>query len=84
MLYAAQIIDLLGAFPLRRWRVMHICNRIAPGETDPRKLRSMQRSIQRALIALSETGAIVIHESELSGQPFEYQWKARHELAEVD
>lgn len=75
MLYAGKIIDLMAAYPGRRWQVQQIRRYIA-GATDDRKaLRSMQKAIQRALIALSEAGAIVIHESDVNGRPFEYEWK---------
>lgn len=75
MLYAAQIIDLMAAYPGRRWQVQHIRRYIAGASDDRKAMRSMQRAIQRALIALGEAGAILIHESDTNGRPFEYEWK---------
>jgi len=57
MKYAHEVIDLLGAFPGRRFKMRQIINHVAP-RADQRQRAVVRTGVWRVLVALEESGQI--------------------------
>ncbi len=78
MLYAREVIELMGAYPGRQFRIRNIVHYVSQGKhISPRQREAIRRAIRRALDTFVETGAIERHPPEvLRGAPVFYVWKS--------
>lgn len=75
MKYAKEVIDLLGAYPLRRFRMAHVINNIDRTAQGTARLRIRVGAL-RVLKALSESGQVKIYEPDVRGGSALYQWQS--------
>ena len=75
MKYAREVIDLLGAYPGRRFRMREIIRYVAP-RASGRQLAVVRTGVWRVLSALEESGQVEIKRSGSSGAHAEYCWKS--------
>jgi hypothetical protein len=73
--YAKEVIDLLGAYPGRRFKMRQILNHVSP-RADGRRLAVVRTGVWRALQALEESGQVVISRPDANGAHAEYWWKS--------
>lgn len=78
MLYANELIHLMGAYPQRDWRAREIINYVSRGrELSLREKQAMRKAVLRALQALSDVGVIVIRPPRaIRGGYAQYRWVA--------
>lgn len=75
MKYAREVIELMGAYPGRRFKVRQIVNHAAPRAT-PIQRASIRVSIHRVLRLLEESGQIESTRTQAKlGSDAEYWWK---------
>lgn len=75
MRYAAEVIDLLAAYPGRHFRMIEIVRHVAKGRPSCRQQRDRYRQgILRVLQALSDADTIRCRPG-LRGQPAMYSWR---------
>ena len=80
MKYAREIIDLMGCYPGRRFKVRQLVNTVAPRAL-PKQRASIREGVRRVLVALEASGQIESTRGEIvSGADAEYWWKPQHEL----
>lgn len=78
MKYAKDVIDLLGAYPERRFKMRHIVRHAAPRST-PQQRASIREGVRRVLKALEESGQVdSSRRSVINGADAEYWWKPQH------
>ncbi len=75
MKYAREVIELLAAYPGRRFKMRQILNHVAP-RTARSQAAVVRTGVWRALVALEENGQICIARPERSGAHAEYWWKS--------
>lgn len=74
MKYAHEVIDLLGAFPGRRFKMRQIINHVAP-RADQRQRAVVRTGVWRVLVALEESGQIASTRDEAESRvQVEYWW----------
>ena len=74
MKYAHEVIDLLAAHPGRRFKMRQILNHVAP-RANQRRLAIVRTGVWRALLALEESGQVVIIRPAENGGHAEYFWQ---------
>lgn len=75
MKYAHEVIDLLGAFPGRRFKMRQIINHVAP-RADQRQRAVVRTGVWRVLVALEESGQITSTRDEAESRVLvEYWWE---------
>lgn len=74
MKYAKEVIDLLAAYPGRRFKMRHIVNHVAPRAEGSDRVR-VRVGVWRALAALREAGTIGCQEAGCNGAHAEYWWE---------
>lgn len=74
MKYAHEVIDLMAAFPARRFKMRQIINHVAP-RADQRQRAVVRTGVWRVLVALEDSGHIETtrHDAE-SRVHVEYWW----------
>lgn len=75
MKYAAEVIDLLAAYPERSFRMAHVVNHIDRRADSGARLRIRVGAL-RVLKALAESGQVIIHEPDCRGGITLYQWRS--------
>jgi hypothetical protein len=75
MKYAREIIDLMGAYPGREFRIREIVNAIAGKKSSILGRTGIKKGVWRALQQLEEIGTIAIFERKNNGSPAYYVWK---------
>lgn len=76
----AEIIDLMAAYPGRRFKVRHLVSLVAPNATARQRL-SVREGVRRVLIALEGSGHVGSTRGEIqSGADAEYWWKPQHDV----
>ena len=61
MLYVREVIELMGAFPGRDFRIGDVISYVRNGrELTDKQARAMREGVSRALQALSETGTVIV------------------------
>jgi hypothetical protein len=73
--YAKEVIDLLGAYPGRRFKMTNILNHVAPRATGAERNR-VKIGVWRALNALRAAGSVACEEADRSGAHAEYWWES--------
>lgn len=74
MKYAHEVIDLLAAYPGRKFRMRQILNHVAP-RASQRQLAVVRTGVWRALLALEESGQVSIKRPDRNGSHGEYWWE---------
>lgn len=74
MKYAHEVIDLMAAFPDRRFKMRQIINHVAP-RADQRQRAVVRTGVWRVLVALEEAGQISSTRDEVQSRVHvEYWW----------
>ncbi len=75
MKYAHEVIDLLAAFPGRRFKMRQIINHVAP-RADQRQRAVVRTGVWRVLVALEKSGQLAsTRDASESRVHFEYWWQ---------
>ena len=77
MLYARELIDFMGAFPGRDFKMVELVGYIANGRTlDLREKRAVRKAAHRAVDALAASGCILVRPPRASRGGFaHYRWR---------
>lgn len=76
MKYATEVINLMGCFPGRRFKMRHIINHVSPG-ANPRQRAVIRTGLWRVLAALEESGQVESSRATaVKGEHVEYWWKS--------
>lgn len=78
MLYARDIVELMGAYPGREFRMVHIVRYVSQGkQLALKERRAVRKAVQRALEAFAEAGSVRKNPPTASrGAPVFYVWKS--------
>jgi hypothetical protein len=78
MLYARELIEFMGAWPGRDFKMVELVGYIANGRVlDIREKRAVRKAALRAVEALSASGCILVRPPRASRGGFaHYRWKA--------
>jgi len=85
VLYASEVIALLGAYPGREFKMVEIVRYVANGrDMSLREKRTMRKGVLRAIAALNEMGSVLIRPPAPSrGGSASYSWReVRHAVAD--
>lgn len=74
MKYGREVIDLLGAYPGRFFKMRQIINHIDPNAKGKARLR-VRVGVSRVLQELESSGLIRVKAAEVRGASGEYKWK---------
>lgn len=74
MKYAHEVIDLLAAYPGRRFVMRQIVLYVNPRAGRQERM-AIKKAVQRVLLALAVTGSVAITPPERFGAPAHYAWK---------
>ncbi|VFR31955.1 hypothetical protein ANDO1_3059 [plant metagenome] len=75
MKYATEVIDLLAAYPGRRFRMRHILNHVVP-RASAAQVRAARMGVWRVLGALAQSGQVRIDRPDgRNGSYAEYSWQ---------
>lgn len=78
MKYAPEIIEVMSAFPGRRFKVRHL-TRVAVSSAVATSMTSARRQVQRVLAYLEELGQVCSTRGEVgNGEDAEYWWEQRY------
>lgn len=72
MMYAREVISLLGAYPHRSFAMRHIVNHIHQG-ADGRQRQRIRVGVLRVLQSLTESGLVVVEDKGTSSS-VRYRW----------
>lgn len=77
MLYARELIEFMGAFPGRDFKMADLVGYIANGrQLELREKRAVRKAAHRAVDALASTGCILVRPPRASRGGFaHYRWK---------
>jgi hypothetical protein len=77
MLYVREIMDLMGAYPGRDFKMVEIVNYVTGDrDTDVRKKRAIRKGALRAIEALQSTGCLLVRPPRASrGGYAHYRWR---------
>ena len=77
MLYVAEVVELMAAFPGRDFKMADLVGYIANGRAlEIREKRAVRKAAHRAVDALASTGCILVHPPRASrGGYAHYRWK---------
>lgn len=76
MLYAAEVINLMAAFPGREWRMGEIVNHVARGRPSSKQQRERYRKgVRRVLEALIRSKCVQFKPAKPGGTTL-YRWKS--------
>lgn len=75
MKYAREVMDLLAAFPGRKFRMMHIVNSICGKHATIKEKKQVRMGVWRVLKLLEESGHIDVESQEGRGASAQYAWK---------
>lgn len=75
MKYAKEILDLMPAYPGRKFRLVELVRHVSKGRAicQTEKTR-LQRGIQRVMVEMARNGSVSIHEPEKGGHGRQYEW----------
>lgn len=74
MKYAKEVIDLMAAYPGRRFKMKQIINYVDP-RADTRQRAVLRTGVWRVLVALEECGTISSNRDDVSARIYvEYWW----------
>lgn len=78
LLYAREVIELMGSYPGRDFRMVEIVRYVTNGRTlDLKGRRSLRRGVLRVVLALSESGSVLIDPPQHTRGGFaHYRWKS--------
>lgn len=78
MRYAREVIDLMGAYPGRDFRMIEILHYVTNGKTlSVREKRAMRKGVLRVVQQLSESGTVLVRPpSHARGGYAVYRWKS--------
>lgn len=77
MKYAKEVIDLLAAYPGRRFRMIHIVRHVAGGQPgDVGERERIRKGVRRVLEELEEQGHVMRHRADRLGTFCTYAWKS--------
>lgn len=78
MLYARDVIDLLGAYPGRDWKMVEIVRHVSRGiEMNERQKRSIRKAVLRVMQALQSSGLVLVRPPTAARGGFaHYRWKS--------
>lgn len=83
MKYAKEVIDLLAAYPGRRFRMIHIVRHVAGGQPDAAQWERIRKGVRRVIEHLEHAGHVARCEHAKGSGGFSlYAWKPGHELFE--
>ncbi|HRD88233.1 MAG TPA: hypothetical protein PK752_08210 [Accumulibacter sp.] len=74
MKYAHEVIDLLAAYPGRRFVMRQIVLYVNPRAGCQERV-AVKKAVQRVLVALAATGSVTITPQEMLGGQARYAWK---------
>ena len=74
MKYAHEVIDLLAAYPGRRFVMRQIVLYVNPRAGCQERV-AIKKAVQRVLVALAATGSVTVTPAERFGAPAHYAWK---------
>lgn len=82
MKYAKEVIDLLAAYPGRRFRMIQIVRHVADGHPrNPKEWERIRKGVRRVLDSLEESGQVEREQSDAHTGGFAlYGWKPGHEV----
>ncbi len=75
MKYAQEIIELMGAYPGRAFRMREIVNSIAGKKASDKARKQIRIGVWRVLNQLSESGQIIIQKRKENGAASRYSWR---------
>lgn len=77
MLYARELIEFMGAFPGRDFKMVELVGYIANGrKMDVREKRAVRKAALRAIDALSSSGCVLVRPPRATrGGYAHYRWK---------
>jgi hypothetical protein len=75
MKYAQEIIDLMGAYPGREFRMREIVRSIAGRKADDKERKQIRIGVWRVLNQLNESGQIAIQKRKENGAASKYCWQ---------
>jgi hypothetical protein len=75
MKYARETMDLLAAFPGRRFRMVHIVNSICGKHAAIKEKKQTRMGVWRVLKLLEESGHIDVEAQDGRGASAQYAWK---------
>ncbi len=76
MLYAREVMDLMGSFPGREFRKGAIVRYILGAKVDRRKYKAASMAVGRVLVQLVESGAVEHLKADGNGTSARYRWRA--------
>lgn len=76
MKFASDVMDLMGAYPGREWRMLQIVRHIAQGrKVTLKERRAIRKGVHRVLDALTDAGTVTVRPETSKGGPAWYAWK---------
>jgi hypothetical protein len=75
MKYAQEIIELMGAYPGRAFRMREIVKYIAGKKANDKARKQIRIGVWRVLNQLSESGQIIIQKRKENGAASRYSWR---------
>lgn len=76
MKFAHDVMDLMGAYPGREWRMVQIVRYVANGKTlDLKERRAVRKGVHRVLMALADSGTVTVRPEKSRGGPAWYAWR---------
>lgn len=79
MKYAREVMDLLAAFPGRKFRMVHVVNSICGKHASIKEKKQVRMGVWRVLKLLEESGHIDVEAQEGRGASAQYAWKTSGE-----
>lgn len=76
MKYASEVIELMGAYPGRLFRMVEIVRYVCPSPRSPRERSAVREAIRIVLAALKVSGAIFIRKPRANSCYYVYIWKS--------
>ena len=76
MLFAREVQELLGAYPGRDFRMLHICRYIIGKSPDHKRRKAVREAVRVVLIALEESGVLERTPATKNGGYALYRWKS--------
>jgi hypothetical protein len=75
MKYAKELMDLMAAYPGRRFRMLEIVNYIAGRNADTREKKQVRMGVWRVIQMLEESGHIEVEAQSSRGATARYAWR---------
>ena len=75
MLYAAEVISLMAAFPGRQFKAQQICRYVCPKPKDQKERSRVRIGVHRVLRELRAAGSVAVGRASMSGGYNTYAWR---------